>query len=212
MAEMEKLRAKLAAVEMDNAALLDQLMGADRNVSASERSARNIWDRGICPFFLCGLSPWQELRGATSAQHRALLTQAYDRSIGVRDPGRSSRRPRSPRPPPRAQRRDEGAFGGAGQRRLQQHEQPEHRLVHRHLNAVVAEEDEGALGVLPTVHDKCRAPKRRDVSSQCGRRCTNGMPLAPADLLKSLHRRHVAIPRHADPRIRAEAECTKMLA
>ena len=75
-------------MEMDNAALLDQLMGADRNVSASERSARNIWDRGICPFFLCGLSPWQELRGATSAQHRALLTQAYDRSIGVRDPGR----------------------------------------------------------------------------------------------------------------------------
>ena len=71
---------------MDNAALLDQLMGADRNISATEKSARNIWDIGICPFFLCGLSPWQELRGATSTQHRVLLMQAYDRSIGVRDP------------------------------------------------------------------------------------------------------------------------------
>ena len=40
-------------------ALLDQLMGRNRNLAASEKPANQLhWrDKDICPYFLCGFCP-----------------------------------------------------------------------------------------------------------------------------------------------------------
>lgn len=54
-------------------ALLDELMGAERDVDLSMRGRKKFWETDVCKFFLAGLSPYKVLRGA-----RGYAAQGYD--------------------------------------------------------------------------------------------------------------------------------------
>ena len=45
-------------------ALLDELMGAERDVDLSVRGRKKFWEADVCKFYLAGLSPYKVLRGA----------------------------------------------------------------------------------------------------------------------------------------------------
>ena len=54
-------------------ALLDELMGAERDVDLSVRGRKKFWEADVCKFYLAGLSPYKVLRGA-----RGYAAQGYD--------------------------------------------------------------------------------------------------------------------------------------
>ncbi|KAJ8604314.1 hypothetical protein CTAYLR_002559 [Chrysophaeum taylorii] len=68
-------------------ALLDELMGQERNVDPGEK--RKFWDPDVCKFYLCGLSPYHVLRntkGFALTGIEGWVRHAYSTSLKVETP------------------------------------------------------------------------------------------------------------------------------
>ena len=47
-------------------AMMDELMGRDRNLPEEEKRESEFWDADICKYYLCGISPHQLFRNTKS--------------------------------------------------------------------------------------------------------------------------------------------------
>ena len=73
-------------------ALLDELMGAERDVDLSVRGRKKVWEADGCKFYLAGLSPYKVLRGARgyAAQGYYVGSATRTRTASASDPNTST--------------------------------------------------------------------------------------------------------------------------
>uniref|UniRef100_A0A7S3NNJ6 Uncharacterized protein n=1 Tax=Aureoumbra lagunensis TaxID=44058 RepID=A0A7S3NNJ6_9STRA len=76
-------------IRNDASALLDELMGQERNAALSVKAKKKFWEDDVCKFYLVGLSPYNLLkntRGYKLSGFEAWVRQAYLSSVNCKNP------------------------------------------------------------------------------------------------------------------------------